>query len=550
MSEKYVFGIDLGTTYSCISYVDDTGHAVILQNSEGKNITPSVVQIQEDGDVVVGEVAKEGAITEEESTVQFAKRHMGEEGFKYDINGSMYSPEEISGYILKKFVKDVKDSTLGAEVKDVVITCPAYFGAAERLATQDAGKIAGLNVMEIIKEPLAAAIHFGVTSFDESKNYMVFDLGGGTFDVTIMRIGGGSIEEICSDGDHQLGGKDWDDCLINYLKEAYLDKVGVDYEFTPYDEQSIRQTAEDTKKRLSSKPEALARITTQVGSEAIQVTRETFDTITESLLDRTFDITDQAIEVARQRGVSIDGILLVGGSTRMPQVHDAIVSKYGIEPKSHEPDEAVAKGAALYAVNVYVNNQKKLNDWGDDTSKDEAAPQIENPDNYKEDLNVDVSLISGGTRPISITTAATKSYGVAVLSNNDPNVEEIKNMIFKNSPMPDGSLEQKETFGVAFDNQTCVLIRIFESDYLEERYEYDEELLVGKAELLLPGNLPSGAPVEITLSLDNQGLLKVYGKDLTTGNEVRTELRVAGSLSAEELTQAQKRSSSTQIKAF
>jgi molecular chaperone DnaK (HSP70) len=550
MAEKYVFGIDLGTTYSCIAYVDSTGRPVVAQNSEGKSITPSVIQIQDDGGVVVGEVAKESAVVEDDSTVEFAKRHMGEPGFVFSIKGNNYTPEEISSYILKKIAKDVQESSLGMEVKDVVITCPAYFGVAERLATQNAGIIAGLNVMEIIKEPLAAAFHFGVTAADENKNYMVFDLGGGTFDVTIMKIGDGNIAEVCSEGDHRLGGKDWDDKLINYLKSEFNSQVGIDVDFSADEDQSLRQAAEDAKKRLSSKAETQVRISAGGSSEAVVVSRETFDEITESLLERTFDITDAAIEVARSKGVEVDEILLVGGSTKMPQIKDAIISKYGKEPKSHEPDEAVAKGAAIYAVNVYINNQQKIDDWKDQGASEEDKPVVANAESYEEELSVDPLMISGSSAPMTATTAATKSYGIAIVSRTDSTKQEIKNMILKNTAMPDGRINMSGTFGTAVQNQSSVSIKIFESDYLDDFFDYDEDFLIGSAEMELPPNLPSGAPIEVTLTLDNQGLMKVHGKDLTGNNEVRSELQVAAALSEEQVMEMAERSKSIQIKDF
>jgi len=551
MADKYVFGVDLGTTYSCIAYLDETGRPVVLQNGEGKNITPSVVQIQDDGSAVVGEVAKDSGAAEEDSTIEFAKRHMGEPGFVFSVNGADYSPQQISAFILKKIAKDVQESSLNADVKDVVITCPAYFGIAERQATHDAGTIAGLNVMEIINEPLAAAYHFGVTSTEENKNYMVFDLGGGTFDVTIMKIGSDSIEEVCSEGDHRLGGKDWDDKLINYLKGEFVSHIGIDIDFSADEDYLLRQAAEDAKKRLTSKSETQVRVTTDNATEVIAVTRETFNELTESLLERTFDITDKAIEIAKSKGVEVDEILLVGGSTRMPQIKEAILSKYRKEPKSHEPDEAVAKGAAIYANLLYNKNSEELRKWKEQGASETEKPDIANAENYEEELSVDPLLIGGGAAPKTVTRSTTKSYGVAIVSRSDSSKEEIKNMIMKNNSMPDGCIEVSGEFGTAVSNQSVVSIRIFESDNMGDFYEYDEGVEIGGAVLEdLPANLPASSPIEVTLTLDNQGLLKVHGKELTANNEVRSELQVYGFMSQEEVEELAEQTKSIQIKDF
>lgn len=546
MSKKYVFGIDLGTTYSCVAYVDDTGHPVVVPNSEGNDITPSVVQIDEDGNAVVGDVAKDNAVLEADSTVEFVKRQIGRTAVARTINGVDYSPEEISALILKKIAKDVRESGLGVEVKDVVITCPAYFGDAERLATANAGRIAGLNVMEIIKEPLAAAIHFGVTRATENKNYMVFDLGGGTFDVTIMRFLDGTIEEVCSDGDHELGGKDWDDKLILYLKDRFTEELGMDVDFSPDEMQELRSATEKAKKTLSGKPATAVRVTAGGATERFEVTREIFDEITAVERERTFDITDLAVESARAKGVEVDEILLVGGSTIMPQIRESIVAKYGIEPKSHEPSQAVAKGAALYAVMVYVENQKAFNEWKASavTGASEAAP-VEDAENYAEELNVSPLLIGAGTQPIKIITATTKSYGVVV----DPEV--ISNLILKNTPMPDGRIEQAGLFQTKSDNQHSADIRICESDYeTKDLFPFEPGLLLGSAELALPPGLPAGSPIQVTLTLDRQGRLHVHGKDLASGKEVHADLQVKGALSESQIDDLTAKTSALQIRDF
>ena len=359
--KKYVFGIDLGTTYSCIARVDDTGKPEIIKNNEGENLTPSAVQF--DGDIViVGDTAKEEAVLNPKATVMLVKTLMGKTDFAISYNGKNICPEEISSYILKKLVKDASEQ-LGVEVKDVVITCPAYFGTAEREATRNAGGIAGLNVLGIISEPTAAALYYGCTKEQEEKIILIYDLGGATFDVTIMRITSNKIEIICSVGNHDLGGKDWDEILIRYLAEQFKEKIREKVEFDDYATQDLRLKAERMKKRLTFRTETAAILEVAEKKQKISITREKFDEITSTLLNETIKKTKDAIEIAEKKGYgNIDEILLVGGSTRMPQVKEALSKEFGDSKiKILEPDEAVAKGAAIYAVNTYIHNQEKIN---------------------------------------------------------------------------------------------------------------------------------------------------------------------------------------------
>ena len=368
---KYVFGIDLGTTYSCIARVDDTARAEVIKNNEGENITPSVVAFEGDN-VIVGNDAKAEAVLNPDTTSMLVKTLMGKTDFAIRYNYEDKTPEEISSYILRKLAKDASEQ-LGVEVKDVVITCPAYFGTAERTATKNAGIIAGLNVLEIISEPTAAALYYGCAKEQNEKTILIYDLGGGTFDVTIMRISSDKIEVICSDGDHDLGGRNWDEVLIRYLANQFTENVGAEVEFDEYAIQDLRLKAEKMKKQLTSKNQASDMLEVNGKRSKISVTREKFDEITSTLLYETLNKTKEAIEVAKNKGYQkIDEILLVGGSTRMPQVKSMLTENFKeSEIKILEPDEAVAKGAAIHAVNVYVNNQKSL--AGHDFNSDEEV---------------------------------------------------------------------------------------------------------------------------------------------------------------------------------
>jgi 2-hexadecenal reductase len=541
---KYVFGIDLGTTYSCIARVDDTARAEVIKNNEGENITPSVVAFEGDN-VIVGNDAKAEAVLNPETTAMLVKTLMGKTDFAISYNGEDKTPEEISSYILRKLAKDASEQ-LGVEVKDVVITCPAYFGTAERTATKNAGIIAGLNVLEIISEPTAAALYYGCAKEQDEKTILIYDLGGGTFDVTIMKINSDKIEVVCSDGDHDLGGKNWDEVLIRYLANQFTESVGAEVEFDEYATQDLRLKAEKMKKQLTSKNQASDMLEVNGKRSKISVTREKFDEITSTLLDETLKKTQEAIEVAKNKGCSkIDEILLVGGSTRMPQVKSMLTEKFrDSEIKILEPDEAVAKGAAIHAVNVYVNNQKSL--AGQDFNSDSEVKVTVNGDekelnakDYKEDLTVSPEMMSIGGNAREIVIATTKSFAIKVINNGQ---ETCYNMIIKNEPMNNGVVSVSQIFGTLYYDQQTVSIEIFENDYMDEYFDVDDDLKIGEAILDMPARLPKGSPIEVTLKLNKEGILDVKGLDKTGNREVNARMETRGVMSEEELEKIKQRS--------
>ena len=535
---KYGFGIDLGTTYSCIARVDDTARAEVIKNNDGDNITPSVVAFEGDN-VIVGADAKAEAVLNPETTVMLVKTLMGKTDFAINYNGEDKTPEEISAFILRKLTQDASEQ-LGVEVKDVVITCPAYFGTAERTATKNAGKIAGLNVLEIISEPTAAALYYGCAKEQDEKTILIYDLGGGTFDVTIMRISADKIEVICSDGDHDLGGKNWDEVLIGYLANQFVEKIGYDIEFDEYAKQDLRLKAEKIKKQLTSRSQAGDMLEVIGNREKVTITRDEFDEITSTLLNETLKKTKEAIEVAKNKGYDvIDEILLVGGSTRMPQVKKALAKNFSeIEIKILEPDEAVAKGAAIHAVNVYVNNQKSLT--AKDFESNEEVKVTVNGDekelkaqDYKENLTFSPEMMSIGGNTREIVIATTKSFAVKV--ENKEGIKSCFNMIIKNEAMPSGFLEVSGNFSTLYDNQATVDIEIYENDYMDKYFEVDEDLKIGDAVLELPKNTPAGSPVEITLKLNKEGILEVKGLDKTGNKQVNVKFETKGVMTKEEL---------------
>jgi chaperone protein dnaK len=535
---KYVFGIDLGTTYSCIARVDDTARAEVIKNNDGDNITPSVVAFEGDN-VIVGADAKAEAVLNPETTVMLVKTLMGKTDFAINYNGEDKTPEEISAFILRKLTQDASEQ-LGVEVKDVVITCPAYFGTAERTATKNAGKIAGLNVLEIISEPTAAALYYGCAKEQDEKTILIYDLGGGTFDVTIMRISADKIQVICSDGDHDLGGKNWDEVLIGYLANQFVEKIGYDIEFDEYAKQDLRLKAEKIKKQLTSRSQAGDMLEVMGNREKVTITRDEFDEITSTLLNETLKKTKEAIEVAKNKGYDvINEILLVGGSTRMPQVKKALAKNFSeIEIKILEPDEAVAKGAAIHAVNVYVNNQKSLT--AKDFESNEEVKVTVNGDekelkaqDYKENLTFSPEMMSIGGNTREIVIATTKSFAVKV--ENKEGIKSCFNMIIKNEAMPSGFLEVSGNFSTLYDNQATVDIEIYENDYMDKYFEVDEDLKIGDAVLELPKNTPAGSPVEITLKLNKEGILEVKGLDKTGNKQVNVKFETKGVMTKEEL---------------
>lgn len=528
MSEKkYIYGIDLGTTYSCIAYVDDNGIAQVIENLEGTNTTPSVVFFPSKDEVIVGQAAKDEIELSPDKTVDFVKRLIGSSN-KIDklIHGEEKSPEEISSYILKKVVSDAEKS-IGSPVKDVVITCPAYFGTEEREATKNAGILAGLNVLELISEPTAAALYYGITKSSRGKTVLVYDLGGGTFDVTVLRIDdSGDIEVVCSGGERLLGGYDWDKCLVNNMKNQFYSATGFTGDFNEDDCQAFAAKAEEVKKALSQRESKDINLKLDAGKARITVTREDFDKMTADLLETTLDVTKQIISEAKEKGYDIDEILLVGGSTRMPQVREMLVNNFHIEPKFNEPDEAVAKGAAIYALGVYEN---KVEEWKERKEKNMALTVAEQQEAvlYEEEAAVSSSSITGvSSHKITemITMATTKSYALITYIND---VEKCENLIIKNQSMPYGSVSVTKPFYTRHDNQTTVELQVCESDILDEVYDLGIVPVLGKCSLKMGPNLPKGSQLDVTFTLNKEGILHVHGKDISSNNYVDADMQTS-----------------------
>lgn len=538
-----VLGIDLGTTYSCTAYIDENEKPVVIKNSDGELTTPSVVLFESPTNIVVGSVAKESVMLYPEQVVSFVKRKIGKEGMFDYILGNKLTPEEVSAYILRKIVNDAVD-TLRSENKlkqdetitDVVITCPAYFGTAERDATKKAGEIAGLNVIEILNEPTAAAICYGLTDLQTQKNVLVYDLGGGTFDVTMIAIQPDEIKVICTGGDHMLGGKDWDDAIISYLIGEFCSQTGESEDV--YNDleliQNLMSSAETAKKSLTKK-EKHPIIMNHNGNKArIELTRAKFEEISENLLESTISLTKDMLSEAEKKGYelsSLNEIILVGGATRMPMIKKRVEEVFGVQVSQYDPDEAVAKGAAIYANrlqflgNVLEKQSKKTGKTQSQIKKDIALGNT-SIEEVAKTLQIEEIL---DVANINIVNVNSRSFGTVAMVNGK---HKIVNIIFKNTSLP---AQHTQFFGTTVENQKTVVIEIMETLTSDEVTELELGVKVGEAVLELPENLPKGSKISVHFHLNESGLLEVYAEELLVHKNVSAIFEVSSSMSEEEL---------------
>ena len=512
---RSVYGIDLGTTYSCIAQVDKFDQAIVLRNFEGDATTPSAVYFEDMDHVVVGKEAKGMLATEPTKTAVFIKRHIGvDDSFDKNTNEFPYhyDPTEISAFILKKLVKDANDLGDNPEpIKDVVITCPAYFGTKERMQTKQAGEIAGLNVLSIINEPTAAAISYGVKT-DQKKTVLVYDLGGGTFDVTLINVNGGAIKVIATGGDHHLGGVDWDTALAEYMLAAFNEQNNTSYSFE--DRLDLKYEllllAEDKKKVLTAKQTAKATYQYEGNSARIEISRELFNSLKERKLDETIDATKKVIAIAKEKGYNnIDEILLVGGSSRMPQIKERVDKEFNCDAKLTDPDECVAKGAAIYAMNAAYS--QAVRDYEEGESDDKPAP-----------------LRGDRTTVVNVTS---KTYGTDVIIEGQSMVQ---NLIFANSSLP---TKRIETFTTSIPNQRGVSVKVFESDFTNMETESIVEerfcTLIDDHTLKLSKDWPQGTQISVTYQIDQEGIL--HGLAYVENDKLEFDLKITGVKCEEEL---------------
>jgi molecular chaperone DnaK (HSP70) len=552
MSGKRVYGIDLGTTYSCIAHVDEHGKPVVLQNAEGEATTPSVVFFESKDNIVVGQAAKEVVSIHTEHCVSTVKRAMGDANWEQQFFGQSYKPQDVSSFILRKLARDAEQIT-GEKVEDVVITCPAYFGVNEKEATKQAGILAGLNVLYVIPEPTAAALAYGIEQTDEQV-IMVYDLGGGTFDITLIEIKASEINVICTGGDHQLGGKDWDDAIVDYFTHKFAEATGKPADALLDDQETYQEllnAAERCKKMLSSRQSVTEAVRYGADRVKVELTRETFDDITAQYLERTLSLTDQELEKARQKGYArIDKLLLVGGSTYMPQVIETVKAKYPFEVRQFDPNQAVAKGAAIFGYKCYLDEQIKIR-VADKMGKAAGEVDIEKvADAVVERAQKEVALEHGlalpGLKAIvnkKITNVTSKSFGIVVM--NQQAREVVTNLIEIDDPVPKAITKR---FGTFDEGQIQVDLRCMENKQRgKAEVSIAECTLLGEAVLSFGRALAKSAPIEITFNLGPDGLLTVKGRDLTTGREIDADFKTESIMTHEEEEAAKSRNLSLQV---
>ena len=497
-----VVGIDLGTTFSAIAHVDDDhSQEVIVPNAETTRITPSVIMFEDDR-ITVGDIAKQNAVAMPEQIVEFVKSKMGKskEEFSREFDGKAYSAEELSAQILLKLKQDA-EAYLGKEITDAVITVPAYFRDVERDATRKAGKIAGLNVLQVLNEPTAAALAYGIDLHGSDQTCFVFDLGGGTFDVTIMKVSGSNLKMIATNGDCELGGKKWDDKIITYVAQQFEEEHGEKPLQDLHAYQDIQKNAISAKVELSRRPRA--RIVCQYNgkSSRVEVTKEKFEELTADLVERCSALCDVVLSEASMSWSDIDVVLLVGGSTRMPMVQEMIarISGKDINPQEVNPDEAVALGAAIQGTLRQINDVMI-----DKTSETATEEDIS-------DAVRDRFIAPDGGLTVTVTDGATHNLGT-VLHETAESDGYIHVMIPKMTPVP---CEVADRFGTLVDNMSSALIQVIQG--LEQNQKEDELIKfenhkIGECTLELPPGLPKGSPIDVTYKYNLDQTLEVTAK--------------------------------------
>lgn len=524
MTGTTTFGIDLGTTHSCIAYVDGSGRPVIVKSAAGEDTTPSMVYFAQRECADVGSIAKNAAVVAPHLVASMVKRDIGKPGVTYRYHGHAYTPEEISALVLRELVRATQENT-GLVVKDVVITVPAGFGIAEREATRRAGTIADLNVLDIIHEPVAAALNYQVTGTGTGvRRMLVCDLGGGTFDTAVISVEREDVTVVCSDGDRDLGGADWDERVrAHLLAEFGRQHPGLDPTADEEFMQEIATVAEQLKKDLSATRSRRADLRFAGAVAKVELTRDELESLSADLLDRVTDIAERTLRTAKGKGVDrVDEVFLVGGMCKMPAIADRLRSRLGIEPRLSEPDLAVAKGAALYAMIHQVRSAA----GGNGVTKEaveRAADQL--------GVSTESARNLIGRR---VAAVLPRAFGVMALDPSDPlalsNPMRARKMVLHllrgGTPLPADS--GPYPFGSAFDNQRMVEIEVWEQRGPEASEELADNVRIGSGRLRDLPPRPAGTPFEVSFRVSETGQLTVDGHEPTSGAQIRFDLQIGG----------------------
>lgn len=550
-----IFGIDLGTTYSVVSYLDDSGKpVVVLDMMDSSPTMPSVVYFENDASYLVGHTAKQSAILAPDQVVSLVKREMGNKEWRRTFFGKEYDPATVSALILGTLAKNAAADT-GRRVEKVVITVPAYFGMLEKQATRQAGEIAGLDVVEVVPEPVAAAFAYGFGGSEASeKTILVYDLGGGTFDVTLMELTPTSVEVVTVDGDHKLGGADWDQVLFEHLAAAAASEINDDSLLEdPYFVQSLWDEAEKLKMKLSVADSRPAVLRAGGSSAKVTVTRTEFEQLTAHLVDRTIDVTKRALETADAKVPGISGritdVILVGGSSLMPVITNRLKKEFGWDPKLADPHLAVARGAALYAAGAVVRRTIGSAEPGTEKREEVIA-------GLAEEFSVDPDELDAVSK-VKVTNALPKAIGVKLIDAGIPGWREmlrdnpsgqgdpfyVHHLVEPQTPLPH---TRPEPFvaGTVTDDQDEVELELWEQAGGVPGRALSENTPLpvdgkGSARITDLGkyHLPAGSPLQLSFNVTAEGIVTLTAVEPTSGKELQVEAKIA-LLSEDEIQQA------------